>query len=802
MEKDTKYFIGLVVILIVAMFISNISVTGEAWYSLTRSGGSSKPIPSGSGVCSVGWVDKPYCSGNNVMQNYILYNAYVKKTWPLSGYKCVPIKIAKIKKVCPSGTECKEGNCVTIPVTTPTSYFPVTIQYQYYADLSGVEVPANFIYKLKTDEKIIALYATDNEGFSFIDNPSIKTSKIWLVRKSNDILVFYHDINHIPALRYIDKIGIDETKDLIKVKNGDIIQFKSKSSVVSIEYHSNFIPGTLYTYFGIKNEEIASLGDTWHLAESQEIGLNEVPNPTKYLGTYISDYTTKSGIIIKNPKLNGNNDKVILEIPLSAPITSCVKDSDCSSGYVCSNGACISDGGTGLVTYKDGDPYIGYDPYNPLWIWDLENLNQVTATTIISKDDGTLQKSGPIIGIQNDDVRDDDTDNPFGVGECYVYPNDYTSVCLDSLTVNANDYLTTTIEYATSEDLSNVYPVDKSLGTSESVIKISAPGDSRFKLNNDVTTSKIFIADINGVFKVYYYNPNLNPTKRYLGEFTTSTYTLGTLNYGNTQNLQILLDHNTNPEILLVTLKSPTTGIQPIIEEKISMEFGIINNRINSLGLIRSSEEARELYWLSPSLSIGTLYRGNANNDLRTRYGIIIKNPKANSASDKVVLQIPKERVEANVVIKGIATTVLGGTGGGSGTGTLSVSGGITEDIPLGKAIAETTTWGLDWELYDSDISSLQKTTINFGGNMINIHDALILSKKSPSIETSLTSVDDDYGSNVFLEKTRKATNYYYYFDDNVDLSKVSQSNPLTIKFLGNTLKIIGITSNSITVQQ
>jgi len=102
-------------------------------------------------------------------------------------------------------------------------------------------------------------------------------------------------------------------------------------------------------------------------------------------------------------------------------------------------------------TYKDGDAYIGEDEDDPEWIWDIDNLNTNSATTI---NDNSVHE-GPVIGIENDFVWNDKDDNPTAIGECINLPNDYISICLESLTVADDEYTTYTFEYDNSADLSD-----------------------------------------------------------------------------------------------------------------------------------------------------------------------------------------------------------------------------------------------------------------------------------------------------------------------------------------------------------
>ncbi len=61
-----------------------------------------------------------------------------------------------------------------------------------------------------------------------------------------------------------------------------------------------------------------------------------------------------------------------------------------------------------------------------------------------------------------------------------------------------------------------------------------------------------------------------------------------------------------------------------------------------------AKEEAGEITYGAAGTRIGA-----TDEDHRTMYGVIIKNPKSNSASEKVMLQIPPNQVYANVSIKG-----------------------------------------------------------------------------------------------------------------------------------------------------
>ncbi|MEK6854893.1 MAG: hypothetical protein AABX73_01595 [Nanoarchaeota archaeon] len=104
----------------------------------------------------------------------------------------------------------------------------------------------------------------------------------------------------------------------------------------------------------------------------------------------------------------------------------------CDNG--CVDGACVASSGGAqctIRTYRDRDPFIGQDPNNPEWIWELGNLDQVGPTQIVDSD---ADPQGPFIGISNV------ISNSLQIGECLDFPDDYASACLHGLSVPSSDY--------------------------------------------------------------------------------------------------------------------------------------------------------------------------------------------------------------------------------------------------------------------------------------------------------------------------------------------------------------------------
>ena len=149
------------------------------------------------------------------------------------------------------------------------------------------------------------------------------------------------------------------------------------------------------------------------------------------------------------------------------------------------------------------------------------------------------------------------------------------------------------------------------------------------------------------------------------------------------------------------------------------------------------------------------------------------------------------DTIGQSVLLADLQTKAVSPTGGT----TVTVAGGVTEDIPLGGNISDTQTYTLDQELADDDISSLFDGTINFQSSDYDTAEVLEINQAGNAVEvaTSLTASEDDYQTDVVLEIARDSIKYYYTFDETINVNKTTSSDPLEIKFLGKTLKVTDI---------
>ncbi|MEM5799270.1 MAG: S-layer protein [Candidatus Aenigmatarchaeota archaeon] len=322
-------------------------------------------------------------------------------------------------------------------------------------------------------------------------------------------------------------------------------------------------------------------------------------------------------------------------------------------------------------SYTDGDPYIGEDKNNPNWVWDIAGLTTST----------------PTIRIENNFIKDDYTDNPVTYGQCYVFPNNYAKVCLDSLTVNS--YQEYQISLESGVDLSNAGGP-----SSAKTIMIKSPGAKEGlqekQSSNDYKTETIYLYynDTSKLISVYYLDSNNKVQLAKVNMDPNTTATVAYVNYQDTKStdLQIKLT-NTSTSVYLMTLDASGS-------DDLTIKWTVSSGAFNSLGSTASDSESDELQWNSQSI-------GTKEYDLRTIYGVVVKNPDSNGASDKVVLHVPADQVKAKVVVYGPG-----------GTSSTTEGGKIKKVVPVTTPVAK-----LDTEV---DPTTVGKHLVLVGGPAVN----------------------------------------------------------------------------------
>jgi len=623
-------------------------------------------------------------------------------------------------------------------------------------------------------------------------------------------------------------------------------------------------------------------------------------------------------------------------------------------------------GSQAISTYENSDPFIGEEKDDPEWLWIIENIKTEASTNIRDTNDETAH-TGPLLGIKNNFVATDIDSigiKAKTIGESFCFPDDI--ICIKFIDLTVSDYGTYNIQKSTV-DLSSF---NTSWSNKDAILIFSADDTEGLKLDtdgydiaasgaNDAKTDKIWIIyNSTDSYAAVYYEDSVNAKKLagYLNmDATNDDINIADVNYKNTQDNDIQIDLRgdfgsvDNLDLVLDILgfegAASVDGSDDII---INLKH-IADTDFTGFGNTSGAADDADQVWVSTNI-------GEKNVDLRSLYGIIIKDPNTNNAVDKVILEIPEDQVKAKIEItrkisdltkiKKSPSTVLGekipspilaselkfkednnlifvggpcanppveefdefpkcnnwplkageamikyaingqniallvagttandtkmateflksfdqynikGTyikiinkepevinpsfagvdfsdyphpfikegkfqnmlliigdkakakdtigatdiasslfsvtrtsvGSINETERTDTKTNITDEIPLGNNLADSTFFSA--QLSNSDIQTLidHKTTI--GGEDYNYHEAILLYSTGPSIETSLSSSDNTYKSNVYMEATAGSMRYYYIFDEIIDISTASVNSPLTINILENEISI------------
>jgi hypothetical protein len=145
--------------------------------------------------------------------------------------------------------------------------------------------------------------------------------------------------------------------------------------------------------------------------------------------------------------------------------------------------------------------------------------------------------------------------------------------------------------------------------------------------------------------------------------------------------------------------------------------------------------------------------------------------------------------------------------------GTVTVSNGKVQDVLVGDGLDSASGFGsasLDY----TDLPFLQNSNVDIDigdtSNNYNYHEEIRLnSSATPETGLNVTTglafrSSDKYSDKAFLTAGSGSIGYYYVFDSDLKpnnfITNASSDNPITLHFLGKDLKIIGATSNSVTV--
>ena len=471
----------------------------------------------------------------------------------------------------------------------------------------------------------------------------------------------------------------------LEVKNRDTIKFNYKfdesinlrASTTTDPLEIDFLgtPFKITSVAAAGNEITAYVGDEHYLAAGESVDV-EVDGETKTVT--LTDVSSTSAVVDVDGEskiINDGSTTTVNGVEITV-------DSVFSRTERAESSANLIIGAQSSETYTDGEAFLGEDTDDPMWVWNLEGLDQ----------NGTAMN----LSIENDFVYNGLDSGAVAVGECVSLPNEYVEICFDSLSVSEDDYATYTFEYESSSDLTQAGLAAVN-STSLPTIHISTAESEGLDLQA-LTTGANVVANVSSNVKArevwlytlpaadqmvngsltssgqakwlgIFYKDTSTSRVKFFGEIDTqvSGTDIFRVNYGNTKDTNIVFEVGdgitqpgtaVNMSFALNVIGDQSADLTEGYDD-LFMIWGLTaaNGSIKSLGDTLSTEEASELKWNNQTA--GTrLNIGTKDEDHRSAYGIIIQNPKSNGASDAVELSIPQDQVKANIVIQGTSTTV------------------------------------------------------------------------------------------------------------------------------------------------
>ena len=392
-------------------------------------------------------------------------------------------------------------------------------------------------------------------------------------------------------------------------------------------------------------------------------------------------------------------------------------------------------GSDATESYSDGDAYVGEDEDDPKWVWDTGNLNTIGTTTISNAvtADINASNSGAFIGIESDwNYRDGSDAQALEVGDCIDLPNNYVSICLDSLTIANDNYMDLTFELAESIDLTEARVVGFPSTVDTILVKSSQNDGIKLKdgggfvqtdnLTKDVSTDEVWIYATNrSTFSVFYKDRDNSNKKAFAGNVSsTGSGLFAELAFDDTKdtNLQLNLsdrglNSNTpaganNFSLSIEAIGDSTTDLVAG-SDSLRTHWTTAADGMASLGATKSSEEASEVVWTANFPSTTAQNLGTKDENHRTKYGIIVMDPKSSGPSDRVELKIPGDQVQANVVVKGLSAT-------GGSTSASSGSAIATYDMAPSAVLDSEVTTASDHNLILVGGPAVNKLSAQFLG--------------------------------------------------------------------------------------
>jgi hypothetical protein len=334
-------------------------------------------------------------------------------------------------------------------------------------------------------------------------------------------------------------------------------------------------------------------------------------------------------------------------------------------------------------TVDDGDPMTAFgepdDTQEANWVWGIENTS-TSKLTISAKYNQKLL---------------DHKDSLKKVGDYFYLPQNYSSVVISKLSTTDYDTISGDMDtYVSINKLENGDNVGSgTLDDLNGFLLTSGKSGTGFEVN--VTGSGMVETD------TVYLLDDGETAHRVIGAYKDSDNkikvfyngTAGTLNDAVTDQLKLYYQ---DADLQMTFVNNATSLALTIVEGVEGSIAWDVDLKNQMFGDTQATAEAAEL-------TINSTSRGTVEEDYRTLYGIIVRDPKSNGDSDQLELAVPSEQIKATVVVQGpqSTTTVTNGTA-------------IKKAVPIVDNIARLDT--------DSGMAALtqSKNLILVGGPCVN----------------------------------------------------------------------------------
>lgn len=222
-----------------------------------------------------------------------------------------------------------------------------------------------------------------------------------------------------------------------------------------------------------------------------------------------------------------------------------------------------------------------------------------------------------------------------------------------------------------------------------------------------------------------------------------------------------------------VTAYSPKDGIMALRADMASddeslpkgkdyfiMHWNVSGDKVNSLGAFSGGNVTDTD--IESVVGAGELIRINTiNYSMRTRYGVIIEDPKAYAFNDKVSIKVPSDIVKATVRL----------------------------DDKV-KNSTRFVTLGMGESIKDSyshrDFPSIKDSTLVYGNSTYHISEFVAIDN-APTMMIGSVSKDFRFGGDVYLELLPGTLVYRYFF---VDPFSMDESQGLQLEILGQKMTV------------